>query len=194
MKMSALRTFFLGVLFCLCQLFSLGWESFAVAAGLGTPSLSPPLQLEGFFDTRRFSTRTGEGGESGSLEPELALSHLAREEGGSGFRQMLHRIHGEAGGRLTLLDNVSLTAVARLPLYTYEARSSELSPGGEGRGATDLMRGSGNLSWRSELGVSLGKGVDLNLFYDRAMFGRVERPGTGEAEEKFGTRFIIRFK
>lgn len=194
MKMSALRTFFLGVLFCLCQLSFHGGESFAVAADLGTPSLSPPLQLEGFFDTRRLSTRTGEGGESGSLEPELALSHIAREEDGSGFRQMLHRIHGEAGGRLTLLDNVSLTAVARLPLYTYEARSSELSPDGEGRGATDLMRGSGNLSWRSELGVSLGKGVDLNLFYDRAMFGRVDRPGTGEAEEKFGTRFIIRFK
>lgn len=185
--------FWVGLLL-LCLLSSPWGESVALAADLGAPSLSPPLQLEGFFDTRRLSTRSEEGGAPGSLEPELGLSHAAREEAGSGVSQKSHRIHGEAGGRLTLLDNVSLTAIARLPLYTYEARTTELSPGGEGKVSTDMMRSSGNLSWRSELGVSLGKGIDLNLFYDRAMFGRVDRPGTSEADEKFGTRFIIRFK
>jgi hypothetical protein len=103
-------------------------------------------------------------------------------------------IHGEAGGKVNLLDNVSLTAVAKIPLYTHETRSGALSPGDEGKVSTDLMHKPGSISWRSELGVSLGKGVNLNLFYDQSTFGRVDRPGVDEREEKFGTRFIIHFK
>lgn len=167
----------------------------ALAVDLGTPVLSEPLQQEKFFDTQRLSTGGETSGAPGSWEPQVGLSHVGREdEGEAGVKQSTHRIHGEAGGKLNLLDNVSLSAVARIPIYTYSARFGEFSSTDEGKVSTDLMRKPGNLSWRSELGVNLGQGVDLNLFYDQSTFGRVDRPGVDEREEKFGTRFIIRFK
>ncbi len=175
-----------------------GWRGVSLAVDLGTPVLSEPLQQEKFFDTERVTTRGEATQTPGTLEPHFGLSHAAREDVGStgsvGVRQTTHKIHGEAGGTLTLLDNVSLTAIAKIPLYSHEARFGEFLSSGEGKVTTDLMRNPGNLSWRSELGVNLGKGIDLNLFYDRSMFGRVDKPGVNEQEEKFGTRFIIHFK
>jgi hypothetical protein len=32
------------------------------------------------------------------------------------------------------------------------------------------------------------------MFYDNSTIGRVDRPGIEEREEKFGTRFIFKFK
>lgn len=164
------------------------------AFDLGTPVLSGPLQQEKFFDTERLFTGGELSNAAGEWKPQVGLSHAAREDvGEAGVQQTTHRIHGEAGGKLNLLGNVSLTAIARIPLYTYEARAGESSAGGEGKVSTDLMRKPGNISWRSELGVNLGKGVDLNLFYDRSQFGRVDRPGVDERDDKFGTKFIIHF-
>lgn len=176
-----------------CALIRLPGEGGAVAADLGTPVLSEPLQKEKFFDTERLTATSEAASIPGILEPQLGLSHVAREnvEGG---KQKTHRIHGEAGGKLNLLENVSLTAIARIPLYTYEARFGEVASSDEGKVSSDLMRNPGNLSWRSELGVNLGKGVNLNLFYDRSNFGKVDKPGVNELDEKFGTRFIIHFK
>jgi hypothetical protein len=180
----------------ICTALLLAVAPVASALDLGTPPLSPPLQQEKFFDTERLITGGEAGGGAGDWESQLGLSHIAREDDVStGGRQATHRIHGEAGGKLNVMDNVSLTAIARIPLYTYEARFGEDSPStGEGKIATDLVRNPANLSWRSEVGVNLGKGVDLNLFYDRSLFGKVDRPGVDEREEKFGTRFIIHFK
>ncbi|HZV83171.1 MAG TPA: hypothetical protein VFF53_13485 [Geobacteraceae bacterium] len=170
----------------------------SLAVDLGTPVLSEPLQQEKFFDTERLTIKGEAKPVPGALEPHLGLSHDAREDVGSagsvGVSQTTHKIHGEAGGKLNLLDNVSVTAIAKIPLYTYEARFGELSSSSEGKGTADLMRNPGNLSWRSEMGVSLGSGVDLNLFYDRSTFGRVDKPGVNELDEKVGTRFIIHFK
>lgn len=179
----------------LCALLSWSGGRGALALDLGTPVLSPPMQQEKFFDTQRLTTGGEGAGTPGSWEPQVGISHAGREdEGGAGLKQTTHRIHGEAGGKLNLLDNVSLTAVAKIPLYTHETRSGEFTSAEEGRVSTELMRKPGNISWRSELGVSLGKGMNLNLFYDQSTFGRVDRPGVDEREEKFGTRFIIQFK
>lgn len=129
------------------------------------------------------------------IKPQIGISHLAREsDSGGGASQITHKIHGEAGGRLILMENLSLTAVARLPLYTYQL-SSVQSVTSEGRGSTDMLRTpASSFSWRSELGLNLGKGIDLNLFYDKARFGRVDRPGVNDLDERFGTRFIFHFK
>jgi len=160
------------------------------AADLGTPLLSAPLQQEKFFETERLTAKGESSSATGGWEPQVGLSHVAREdEALSGEKQTTHKIHGEAGGKLNLLNNVSLTAIARIPLYTHESSSSE-----DRKASTDLLGKAEKLSWRSELGVNLGSGVDLNLFYDRAMFGRVDRPGLDDQEEKFGTRVIIHFK
>lgn len=159
--------------------------------GLKTPQLSAPLQQEKFFDMERLTAKGG----SKDLETQLGLSYAAREVAGNeAAGQATHRLFGEAGGKVELLKNVSLSAVARLPLYVYEARSGEASLS-QGKITIDAVRKPGsNLSWRSELGVNLGLGVDLNLFYDRSMLGSMDRPGMEERDEKFGTRFIIRFK
>jgi len=168
----------------------------AGAVDLGTPSLSAPLHLEKFFDTERLTTGGGNSAAApGFLEPQLGLSHMAREDEGEGMTtQTTHRVHGEAGGKLNLLENLSLTAVAKLPLYTHETRWGQtMSP--EGRSSADIMsKPANNLSWRSEVGVNLGQGIDINLFYDRSMFDRIDKPGVEETDERFGTRFIIRFK
>jgi len=165
------------------------------AVDLGVPVLSEPLQQEKFFDTERLTIKGESTSIPGGLEPQVGLSYAAREDDvSSEGNQTTHRIHGEAGGKLNLMDNVSLTAIARIPLYTRETRFGEGSPSTDGKAASDLLPNTGDLSWRSEVGVKLGTGVDLNLFYDQSTFGRVDRPGVDDREEKFGTRFIIRFK
>lgn len=165
------------------------------AADLGTPVLSSPLQQEKFFETERLTAKGESSSTTGGWEPQVGLSHVAREdEAVTGERQTTHKIHGEAGGKLNLLNNVSLTAIARIPLYTHEARFGESAGAEESKVSTDLLGKAGKLSWRSEVGVNLGSGVDLNLFYDRSMFGKVDRPGLDDQEEKFGSRIIIHFK
>ena len=167
----------------------------AFAADIGAPRISAPLQYENFFETSRLTAQPGDSAAPLLLEPQISISHLAREnESGRGTTQITHKIHGEAGGKLNLLENLSLTAVAKIPLYTYQLSSGQTSAS-EGRGATDLTRNpASNLSWRSELGLNLGKGIDLNLFYDKSKFGRIDRPGVDDQDERFGTRFIIHFK
>lgn len=166
-------------------------RSQAEPLGLKTPQLSAPLQQEKFFDMDRLTAKGG----SADLESQLGLSYAAREVAGSEVAgQATHRLFGEAGGKVELLKNVSLSAVARLPLYVYEEKSGEAALS-QGRITADAMRKPvSNLSWRSELGMNLGLGVDVNLFYDRSMLGSTDKPGIEEREEKFGTRFIIRFK
>jgi len=165
------------------------------AADLGAPMLSAPLQQEKFFETERLTAKGESSSATGGWEPQVGLSHVAREdEALTGEKQTTHKIHGEAGGKLNLLDSLSLTAIARIPLYTHESRFGESSLAEERKVSTDLLGKAEKLSWRSEVGVNLGSGVDLNLFYDRAMFGRVDRPGLDDQEEKFGTRVIIHFK
>ena len=166
-----------------------------LAVDLGAPVLSEPLQTEKFFDTERLTIKGEPTSIPGGLEPQVGLSYAAREDDvSSEGKQTTHRIHGEAGGKLNLMDNLSLTAIARIPLYTRETRFGEVSSPAEGKAASDLLRNTGDLSWRSEVGVKLGTGVDLNLFYDTATFGRMDKPGVEDREEKFGTRFIIHFK
>lgn len=165
------------------------------AADIGAPKISEPLQKEGFFETARLTAPAKAASGLQLLEPQFSLSHLAREsETGGRTTQTTHKIHGEAGGRLNLLENLSLTAVARLPIYTYQLSSGQTSAP-EGKGSTDIMRNpASSLSWRSELGLNLGKGIDLNMFYDKSKFGRIDRPGVDDQDERFGTRFIIHFK
>lgn len=165
----------------------------AAAADLGVPQLSEPLQKEKFFDPDRVSITGAAGGSKPVLEPQLSVSHEAREEEmGVGMKQTTHRVHGEAGGKLNIIGDVSITTVARIPIYTHEITGSTRNSNGVT--SSELLKNTGRFSWRSELGVPLKEGVNLNFFYDNSTFGRIERPGVDEREEKFGTRFIFKFK
>ena len=163
------------------------------AMDLGAPRLSEPLQQEKFFDPEKFALPGIASTKTQLLEPQLAVSHEAREdETGIAMTHTTHRVHGEAGGKLNLIGDVSLTAVAKIPVYIYGVTGNTNAT--DGASSSELLKNTGRLSWRSEMGVPLGEGVDLNLFYDRSTIGRIDRPGVDEKEEKFGTKFIFRFK
>lgn len=183
------------VLLIVCSLILHGGVEDCRAVDLGTPVLSEPLQTEKFFAPDRLTVKGEARSTSGGWEPQVGISHSAREDDVSSTgKQTIHRIHGEAGGKLNILENLSLTAIARIPLYTHETRFEDSAFPADGKVSSDLLRNTGNLSWRSEVGVNLGAGVDINLFYDQSMFGRDVKPGVDDRDEKFGTRVIIHFK
>ena len=169
---------------------------FTISAGatdLGTPHLSEPLQKERFFNPEKLSIDSSSNSVKPLLEPQLAVSHDVREnEKGIGVMQTTHRVHGEAGGRLNFIGDVSLITVAKIPVYTHEITGSTRTT--DGATSSELLKSTRRLSWRSELGVPLGEGVNLNLFYDNSTFGKLDKPGVDEREEKFGTSFIFKFK
>lgn len=166
------------------------FDSYAV--DLGTPSLSEPLQKENFFNAKRLLIGEESNASKSTFVPQLSFSHNSREENvGVGVNQKFHSILGEAGGKINLGD-VSLTAVTRIPVYSYEVTENNRIQDGAASG--ELLKRPGRLSWRSELGVPISGGVNLNFFYDASTIGRTDKPGLEERDEKFGTRFIIKFK
>lgn len=167
--------------------------SSSLAAELGVPSLSAPMQNEKFFDPERVSLTPPAASSPTLFEPQLFFSRGVREEGaGLLEKHVTDTVHGEAGGKLNLLGDVSVSAVAKLPLYTHDKVSSGMtSDVSENR---EFLQNTGRLSWRSEVGIPLGDKVNLNFFYDSSTMGKMDRPGVDEKEDKFGTRIIFRFK
>jgi hypothetical protein len=164
-----------------------------IASDPVSPDLSAPLQTEKFFSPERFSFTDSPATAKPVIQPHLSVSHDAREDDVRlGVRQTSERVHGEAGGKLNFLGNISLTTFAKVPVYTKETVGSQKTS--DGVSSSELFKAPGRLSWRSELGVPVKKGVDLNFFYDYSNFGKVDKPGVEEREEKFGTRFIFKFK
>jgi len=180
------------------QLFNLFLLSTLVAGGVEasdvvTPNLTEPIQKEKFFDQDRYSFTASPDSEKPVVEPHLSVSHDSREKDiGIGVIQKAERVHGEAGGKLNLLGDISLTSFAKVPVYTKETIESQNNS--DGSSSSQLLSPTGQLSWRSELGVPVKKGVDLNFFYDNSAIGKIDKPGIEGREEKFGTRFIFKFE
>lgn len=164
----------------------------ALASDPGTP-LPEPAQKEKFFDPERFSFIDFTDPVKTVVQPHLSVSHDAREEdAGLGLIQTSEKFHGEAGGRLNLLGDISLTTFAKIPVYAKETVGSQNSP--EVVTNSEIFKSHGRFSWRSELAIPVKKGIDFNLFYDNSTIGRIDKPGVEEREEKFGTRFIFKFE
>jgi len=180
------------------QLFNLLLLSTLVAGGakasdVVSPNLTEPVQKEKFFDQDRFSFTNFPDSAKPFIEPYLSVSHDSREEDiGIGVTQRAERVQGEAGGKLNLLGDISLTTFAKVPVYTKD--TIERQSNSDGGSDSQLLNPTGQLSWRSELGVPVKKGVDLNFFYDNSTIGKIDKPGIDGREEKFGTRFIFKFE
>lgn len=180
---------------CTWLLFS---ASALLAAGFDTPTLSPPLSTARFFDPERLLTTGGvryEPSSDLSLEPELGLGYRALERDlPGGVAEQIHRVHAQAGWRVSLADTLYLSAAAKLPVYSYQRTGSY---GGQNLGSRqeyDLVRSLREVpSWTGEMGVHLSGRADLTLYYDQ---GQVPRglPGLMQQEERVGTRIIWRFK
>lgn len=163
------------------------------AADTAAPNLVEPVQKGTFFEPDRLRYKSDKPSQEQLVEPLFSVSKEAREEDrGVGGQQTTHRLHGEAGGKVNLFGDASISAFAKIPVYSYEVSGNSRNIGNSTSG--EFLRNNGRLSWRSELGLPIGDGINLNLFYDNSTIGKVDRPGIEEREEKFGTRFIIKFK
>lgn len=167
--------------------------AYANAVDAVAPNLVEPVQKGTFFEPDRLIYKSDKPSSEQLLEPLFSVSKEAREgERGVGGQQTTHRLHGEAGGKINLFGDASFSAFAKIPVYSYEVSGNSRNIGNSTSG--EFLRNNGRLSWRSEFGLPIGEGINLNLFYDNSTIGKVDRPGIEEREEKFGTRFIIKFK
>lgn len=168
------------------------------AAGLGTPNLSAPLATASFFETDRFLTTGGmrySAAEDLTLEPELGVGYRALQRDlPRGGEESTHRVHAQAGWRLSLADTLYVSAAAKLPVYSYQSSGSF---GGQDLGSRqgyDLVHAlKGTPSWTGELGLHLTGRTDLTLYYDQGLAPGA-MPGVSQQEERVGTRIIWRFK
>jgi hypothetical protein len=185
---------------CILVFFLLAHSAWGVE--LGTPRLSESRLGTDFFTPERLRTTAGMKYRSGALtmEPLVGLGYGARQFEASGFGTMLHKLHAEAGGKLSLPHSLYLSAAAKLPVYSYES-SESLAPAAPpavtySRQEYDLLRVPGkNLSWTGEVGVHLGLGTDLTIFFDQnPLTAPMGVSGAERTEERLGTRFIIHFR
>ena len=176
--------------------------SVTFAADLGTPLLSESLATRKFFDPDRLLTTGGvkyKGAEGVTIEPQIGVGYTARERDiKGGFEESIHKVHAQAGGKIDLAKTLYFSAAAKVPVYTYGLTGSSTSfvspqvPAS--RHEYDFTRLSpSTLSWTGEVGVHLGLGADLTIYYDQNLFNSYQ-PGMTQQEERFGTRIIFRFK
>lgn len=171
----------------------------ALAAGLVTPSLSAPLPAVHIFDPEPLLTTGGLKYSAASdltLEPELGVGYRAVERDvPGGAQESIHRVHAQAGGRVSLADTLYLSAAAKLPVYSYQSTGSLWGQALGSRQGYDLVRSlKGAPNWTGELGVRLSSFADLTLYYDKSLMPGSLPGMTGQEEQRLGTRLIWRFK
>lgn len=179
-----------------------------LAAGLGTPQLSDALashvssEPESFSSTDRFLTSAGMSFAPApelTLEPELGIGYRgAGQELHGGIEQSMHRLHAQAGWRLSLSQALYFSAAAKFSMLSVETRGIAageefgVRPESGYRNVYEFTPGRAP-RWTGELGLHLTPRTDLMLYYD-------QEPVTGwsysrqQQEDRLGTRFIFRFK
>lgn len=174
----------------------------ASAADLGTPELSAGLAAHKLFDADRYLLSTDVKFQvmpGYTLEPQIGVGYAARErDAGLGLDESLYKIHAHAGGKIDLDRRFYLSGAAKVPVYTYgltNVRSGLFSSQAPvSRHDYDFTHlSSTNLLLTGELGVHLGHGADLTVYYDQNAFDHYQT-GRTQSEERFGTRIIFRFK
>lgn len=185
----------------LLQVVSLVFSLPASAADLGVPALSPPLPERDYFRIENVLNAEVrlEQNPDVIIEPQLGLGHARRErEVRTGYDDVAHTIHARAGGRIQLFRTISLSASAKVPVYTVESSAKWIAGSSSSSGATRydyaILHPVQTLSWAGEMGIHLGGRVDLNLFYDRTRLDIYPAAGESAQENRFGTRLIFRFR
>ena len=132
------------------------------------------------------------------LEPLLGLGHDMRHRDISLFAtESAHSITAQAGGRISILEGMYVSAAVKYPLYSFQ-RSSTVPSGAaaapSGRGSLEILNpSSSNLTWTGEVGTALGKGIRSFLYYDKITTPLSGGTG-GRTEDRIGIRFQINFK
>lgn len=202
--MRATLAAFLTVILFAAPLHGAGIGTPRLSSPLDTATLSEPLATANFFDTTRFLTNAGlsySASSALSLEPELGVDYRGTgEELHGGFEQSTHRLHAQAGWRLSLAESFYLSAWAKLPMVTVEQKGviagEELGvrPEVGSRTGYDFIHpGRTSVRWTGEVGIRLLPRADLTLYYDQNPLDGSPFMRQHE-EERIGTRFIIRFQ
>lgn len=174
----------------------------AAAADLGTPKLSDAVSKHNLLDADRYLLSLDVKYQlvpGYTLEPQFGVGYAARErEAGVGLDESLYKVHAQAGGKVDLAKGFYLSAAAKLPVYTYgqtDMRSGLFSAQNPiSRHGYDFSHlSASNLLWTGELGVHLGLGADLTIYYDQNVFDHYQA-GRPESDDRIGTRIIFRFK
>jgi hypothetical protein len=167
------------------------------ATGLGTPTLSEPISTARFFDPDRLLTTGGVkywAADELSLEPELGVGYRATDRDLLGGIATSHRVHAQAGWRLSLADTFYLSAAAKVPVLTIESAGRYSGQDLGTREEYDFTRPFRNsLNWTGEMGIHLSSWTDLTLYYDQSPVSN-GLIGGRLMEERVGTRIILRFK
>jgi hypothetical protein len=167
------------------------------ATGLGTPTLSESISTTRFFDPDRLLTTGGVkywAADELSLEPELGVGYRATDRDLLGGIATSHRVHAQAGWRLSLADTFYLSAAAKVPVLTIESAGRYSGQDLGTREAYDFTRPFRNsLNWTGEMGIHLSSWTDLTLYYDQSPVSSWNVGGP-QMEERVGTRIILRFK
>jgi hypothetical protein len=133
-----------------------------------------------------------------TLEPLLGVGHDIRHRDISlTAEESAHSITAQAGGRISILEGMYVSAAVKYPLYSFQ--NSGMAPAGtaaasSGRSTMDILNPTGtNLTWTGEVGTALGKGFRSYLYYDK-----ISTPlmgvTTGHSEDRIGVRFQFNFK
>jgi hypothetical protein len=156
----------------------------------------------GTFEPDRFLLSTGSehGSDRVVLSPEVGVSHTVREREQPGnIDSITHKVHAQAGGRVSLYGRFYLGFATKLPIYNYEATNGDSAAGliqkqTQARHDYELLRLSpDNLSMTGEVGYSIGQRLHLNIYYDQNRYNNPAVRGCKD-EDVFGTRMIFRFK
>lgn len=164
----------------------------AFAQSDALPNLAP-TQQDTFFKHSILNLSEPQQADKPMLEPYFSFSHDAREENpGIWAKLSVDRILGEAGGKLNLFGNSSITTFAKIPVYKKETVERDRT--NDSSSSTELLKKGSGLSWRSELSIPFDSKKGINIFYDNSTYGQINKPGVEERDERFGTRFIFKFK
>ncbi len=133
------------------------------------------------------------------LEPLLGVGYDMRHRDLSLFaKESAHSITAQAGGRISILEGVYLSAAVKYPLYSFQ--NSSTVPSGAGvatteRGGMDIFNPTGNnLTWTGEVGTALGKDFRSFFYYDKITTPLMGGATPGRTEDRFGVRFQLHFK
>lgn len=172
---------------------SIAAEKTAIPAGVGT-----------FEPDRLLLSTSGESAKGEGdlvITPEVGFSHTTRERAQSdNVDNITHKVHAQAGGRLSLYDRFYLGFATKLPIYNYEATRGQSAAGVSPHQARvrhdyELLRLSpDNLAMTGEVGYRIGQKLHLNIYYDQNRYNNPAAVRGGMDEDVFGTRVIFRFK
>jgi hypothetical protein len=132
------------------------------------------------------------------IEPLLGVGHDVRHRDISLYaEESVHSITAQAGGRISILEGMYVSAALKYPLYSFQ--SAGTTPTGtasasSGRGGADILNPTGSyLTWTGEVGTDLGKSVRSYLYYDKVTTPLMGGT-TGRSEDRIGIRFQFNFK